>query len=124
VEGQPVAAAESSLQQLVQQRQGQGQKHPAAVAAEAGDMPVAVQQQQQAGCTRTAAAAALDAEELLRGSLCHWLWVVRSKGLLVRVFSRAEAAWQERALAEALDTLAAGEAQWIACLLEVALCLC
>ena len=85
--------------------------------------PIASQQQQQQQqqrlrqhppTLRASAAAAADAgsvlsdSELLRCSLRHWMWLVRGRSLLVRVFAGAEAAWQDRARQEVQAVLDPG----------------
>jgi len=70
------------------------------------------QQQQQQACQPVSAGLRMSAvpdRQLLQLSLQQWLWCVRGKALLVRVFAAAEAAWQARTRLEAAAQQAAGE---------------
>jgi hypothetical protein len=109
VAGRPASpTAEYSLQQLLLQQQAQ---QPAAAAAvgrlpeQRSMSPTSQQQQQQRG---TAAVVQVSDEELLQRSFEQWLWVVRGKALLVRVFAGAESAWQAQARLDVVDVLDAG----------------
>jgi hypothetical protein len=110
VAGRPASpTVEYSLRQLLLQQQAQEQAAGAAVGRLPEQRSLLLTGRQQQQLQRgTAPPVQVSDEGLLQRSFGQWLWVVRAKALLVRVFAGAESAWQARMRLDVLDVLDAG----------------